>query len=231
MMTSRSSPYATPHSHGRSQSSGRQRDHVVRDGHGNRDEEVQSLAEEWRCDPSNAMAIVDRLERFGLAKRRSVAMVPACDVRPPGVAPLHRMQGISPRAAGHIPSQPNAFHRVSILARDLPLRVPSAGGPGSSAISVAAGSCIRNGRNHAQRDRKPYCQARRDDSAGPARDAAPVQWDRSECRRGDRARGFGQHAGCARPRADAAGQRARGDRVAAGRRAPAARALSRPVQR
>lgn len=33
---------------------------------------MRSLAEEWRCDPSNATSIVDRLERFGLAERRSV---------------------------------------------------------------------------------------------------------------------------------------------------------------
>ncbi len=33
---------------------------------------MRSLAEEWRCDASNATWIVDRLERFGLAERRSV---------------------------------------------------------------------------------------------------------------------------------------------------------------
>lgn len=33
---------------------------------------MRSLAEEWRCDASNATWIVDRLERFGLAERRTV---------------------------------------------------------------------------------------------------------------------------------------------------------------
>lgn len=33
---------------------------------------MRSLAEEWRCDASNATWIVDRLERAGLAERRSV---------------------------------------------------------------------------------------------------------------------------------------------------------------
>jgi DNA-binding MarR family transcriptional regulator len=33
---------------------------------------MRSLAEEWKCDPSNATAIVDRLERLGLAERRTV---------------------------------------------------------------------------------------------------------------------------------------------------------------
>ncbi len=32
---------------------------------------MRSLAEEWDCDASNATWIVDRLERFGLAERRS----------------------------------------------------------------------------------------------------------------------------------------------------------------
>jgi DNA-binding MarR family transcriptional regulator len=32
-----------------------------------------SLADEWECDASNATWIVDRLERFGLAERRSVS--------------------------------------------------------------------------------------------------------------------------------------------------------------
>ena len=34
---------------------------------------MRSLADEWECDASNATWIVDRLERFGLAERRSVA--------------------------------------------------------------------------------------------------------------------------------------------------------------
>jgi DNA-binding MarR family transcriptional regulator len=34
---------------------------------------MRSLAQEWKCDPSNATAIVDRLERFGLAERRTIA--------------------------------------------------------------------------------------------------------------------------------------------------------------
>jgi len=34
---------------------------------------MRSLAEAWRCDPSNATWIVDRLETLGLAERRSVA--------------------------------------------------------------------------------------------------------------------------------------------------------------
>jgi DNA-binding MarR family transcriptional regulator len=33
---------------------------------------MRSLAEEWECDASNATWIVDRLERFGLAERRTV---------------------------------------------------------------------------------------------------------------------------------------------------------------
>ena len=33
---------------------------------------MRSLADEWECDASNATWIVDRLERFGLAERRSV---------------------------------------------------------------------------------------------------------------------------------------------------------------
>ena len=33
---------------------------------------MRSLADEWRCDASNATWIVDRLERAGLAERRSV---------------------------------------------------------------------------------------------------------------------------------------------------------------
>ena len=32
---------------------------------------MRSLADEWRCDASNATWIVDRLERAGLAVRRS----------------------------------------------------------------------------------------------------------------------------------------------------------------
>lgn len=38
---------------------------------------MRSLADEWRCDASNATWIVDRLERLGLAERR----VPANDRR------------------------------------------------------------------------------------------------------------------------------------------------------
>jgi DNA-binding MarR family transcriptional regulator len=34
---------------------------------------MRSLADEWRCDPSNATWIVDHLEDLGLAQRRSVA--------------------------------------------------------------------------------------------------------------------------------------------------------------
>jgi len=34
---------------------------------------MRSLADEWECDASNATWIVDRLERFGLAERRTVA--------------------------------------------------------------------------------------------------------------------------------------------------------------
>jgi len=34
---------------------------------------MRSLAEKWECDASNATWIVDRLERFGLAERRTVA--------------------------------------------------------------------------------------------------------------------------------------------------------------
>jgi DNA-binding MarR family transcriptional regulator len=33
---------------------------------------MRSLADEWECDASNATWIVDRLERFGLAERRTV---------------------------------------------------------------------------------------------------------------------------------------------------------------
>jgi MarR family transcriptional regulator, organic hydroperoxide resistance regulator len=33
---------------------------------------MRSLADEWECDASNATAIVDRLEGFGLAERRTV---------------------------------------------------------------------------------------------------------------------------------------------------------------
>ena len=33
---------------------------------------MRSLAEEWTCDPSNATWIVDRLEKLGLAQRRTV---------------------------------------------------------------------------------------------------------------------------------------------------------------
>jgi DNA-binding MarR family transcriptional regulator len=33
---------------------------------------MRSLADEWRCDPSNATFIVDRLEALGLAERRAV---------------------------------------------------------------------------------------------------------------------------------------------------------------
>ena len=33
---------------------------------------MRSLADEWQCDPSNATWIIDRLEKFGLAERRSV---------------------------------------------------------------------------------------------------------------------------------------------------------------
>ena len=32
---------------------------------------MRSLAEEWECDASNATWIVDRLERLGLAERRT----------------------------------------------------------------------------------------------------------------------------------------------------------------
>jgi DNA-binding MarR family transcriptional regulator len=32
---------------------------------------MRSLADAWQCDPSNATWIVDRLERLGLAERRS----------------------------------------------------------------------------------------------------------------------------------------------------------------
>lgn len=34
---------------------------------------MRSLADAWQCDPSNATWIVDRLEKLGLAERRSVA--------------------------------------------------------------------------------------------------------------------------------------------------------------
>jgi DNA-binding MarR family transcriptional regulator len=33
---------------------------------------MRSLADEWECDASNATWIVDRLEKFGLAERRTV---------------------------------------------------------------------------------------------------------------------------------------------------------------
>jgi DNA-binding MarR family transcriptional regulator len=33
---------------------------------------MRSLADAWQCDPSNATWIVDRLEKLGLAERRSV---------------------------------------------------------------------------------------------------------------------------------------------------------------
>jgi DNA-binding MarR family transcriptional regulator len=33
---------------------------------------MRALADEWQCDPSNATWIVDRLEKLGLAERRSV---------------------------------------------------------------------------------------------------------------------------------------------------------------
>ena len=32
---------------------------------------MRSLADEWKCDPSNATWIVDHLEELGLAERRS----------------------------------------------------------------------------------------------------------------------------------------------------------------
>jgi len=34
---------------------------------------MRSLADEWKCDPSNATWIIDHLEGLGLAQRRSVA--------------------------------------------------------------------------------------------------------------------------------------------------------------
>lgn len=34
---------------------------------------MRSLADEWECDASNATWVVDRLERAGLAERRSMA--------------------------------------------------------------------------------------------------------------------------------------------------------------
>jgi len=34
---------------------------------------MRSLADEWECDPSNATWVVDRLEKLGLAERRTVA--------------------------------------------------------------------------------------------------------------------------------------------------------------
>jgi DNA-binding MarR family transcriptional regulator len=34
---------------------------------------MRSLADEWKCDPSNATWIIDHLEDLGLAQRRSVA--------------------------------------------------------------------------------------------------------------------------------------------------------------
>jgi DNA-binding MarR family transcriptional regulator len=33
---------------------------------------MRALADEWQCDPSNATWIIDRLEKAGLAERRSV---------------------------------------------------------------------------------------------------------------------------------------------------------------
>lgn len=33
---------------------------------------MRSLADAWQCDPSNATWIVDRLEKLGLAERRSL---------------------------------------------------------------------------------------------------------------------------------------------------------------
>src|SRR5688500_12546748 len=33
---------------------------------------MRALADAWQCDPSNATWIVDRLEKLGLAERRSV---------------------------------------------------------------------------------------------------------------------------------------------------------------
>src|SRR5215813_13946511 len=33
---------------------------------------MRSLADEWKCDPSNATWIVDRLEELGLAQRQAV---------------------------------------------------------------------------------------------------------------------------------------------------------------
>jgi hypothetical protein len=33
---------------------------------------MKSLADEWRCDASNATWIVDRLEKLGLAERKTV---------------------------------------------------------------------------------------------------------------------------------------------------------------
>jgi DNA-binding MarR family transcriptional regulator len=33
---------------------------------------MRSLSDEWRCDPSNATWIVDRLEKLGLVERRAV---------------------------------------------------------------------------------------------------------------------------------------------------------------
>lgn len=34
---------------------------------------MHTLAEAWECDPSNATWVVDRLEKLGLAERRSIA--------------------------------------------------------------------------------------------------------------------------------------------------------------
>ena len=34
---------------------------------------MRALAEAWECDPSNATWVVDRLEKLGLAERRSIA--------------------------------------------------------------------------------------------------------------------------------------------------------------
>ena len=33
---------------------------------------MRTLADSWECDPSNATWIIDRLEKLGLAERRSV---------------------------------------------------------------------------------------------------------------------------------------------------------------
>lgn len=50
---------------------------------------LNALAREWNCDPSNATAIVDRLERAGLAERRPMAgdrRVKLVVLTPPGLA-------------------------------------------------------------------------------------------------------------------------------------------------